>query len=271
MAKVCFVLGAGGARGVAHIGFLKAMDEHGIKPDFISGCSMGSIVGACYSKGITPDEMMKIVNSMKMSDLADASLFPFNKTSIMSSNKLRKKLEQVVGETTFDELSIPFECIGADIITGKVEILRTGSVAEAIRASSAIPAIFRPVEIGDKLLVDGGVFMPLPLICVKDFNADVIIVVDVLGPLPPFDRKKGLLPHVLRTVDANSYFLRTRQLKAYKHDLLICPKLKDMSQFKVENMQFAFDEGYKAGIENVEKIKEIIKRKSEQTIRSSNR
>ncbi len=271
MVKVCFVLGAGGARGIAHIGFLKAMDEHGIKPNFIAGCSMGSIVGACYSKGMAPDDMMKIVNSMKMSDLADASLFPFNKKSIMSSTKLRKKLEQVVGETTFDELSIPFECIGADIISGKVEILRTGSVAEAIRASSAIPAIFRPVEIGDKILVDGGVLMPLPLICIKDFDADVVIVVDVLGPLPPFDKKKGLLTHVLRTVDANSYFLRTRQLKAYKHDLLICPKLKDMSQFKVENMQFAFDEGYKAGLENAEKIKEIIKKKNAVKLHSSNR
>ena len=89
MIKTCFVLGAGGARGIAHIGFLQAMDENGIKPDFIAGCSMGSVIGGCYANGMSPSDMLKIVNTIKMNQIADASLFPFNKKSILKSSKLR--------------------------------------------------------------------------------------------------------------------------------------------------------------------------------------
>ena len=271
MIKTCFVLGAGGARGIAHIGFLQAMDENGIKPDFIAGCSMGSVIGGCYANGMSPSDMLKIVNTIKMNQIADASLFPFNKKSILKSSKLRKRLEELLDDVTFDKLKIPFECIAGDIVTGEVVVLKEGCVAEAVRASSAIPAVFRPVEMGDKVLVDGGIFMPLPLTCVKDFNADAVIVVDVLGPLPDYQRNKGLLNHVLRTVDANSAFMRRRQLKTFRHDLLICPELGNMSQFKVENLQFAYEQGYKAGLENAEKIKAIIEKKREQKLRSSNR
>lgn len=271
MVKTCFVLGAGGARGIAHIGFLQAMDDCGIKPDFIAGCSMGSVIGGCYANGMTPKTMLEIVDSLKMNQLADASLFPFNKKSILKSSKLRKKLEELLGDVTFDKLKIPFECIAGDIVTGEVVTLKTGSVAESVRASSAIPAVFRPVEMGDKVLIDGGVFMPLPLNCVKDFNADAIIVVDVLGPLPEFQRHKGLLTYVLRAVDANSAFLRRKQLKSYSHDLLICPDLGNMSQFKVENLRFGYEQGYKAGIENADKIKAIIEKKRKDKEHSSNR
>ncbi|MBQ3235025.1 MAG: patatin-like phospholipase family protein [Clostridia bacterium] len=271
MIKTCFVLGAGGARGIAHIGFLQAMDENGIKPDFIAGCSMGSVIGGCYASGMKPADMLKIVDTMKMSQLADASIFPFNKKSILKSAKLRKRLEELLGDKTFSDLQIPFECIAGDIVTGEVVVLKTGSVAEAVRASSSIPAVFRPVEMGNRVLVDGGIFMPLPLTCVKDFNADAVIVVDVLGPLPDYQKNKGLLNHVLRTVDANSAYLRRRQLKSYRHDLLICPELGNMSQFKVENLRFAYEQGYKAGLENAQKIKEIIEKKRASKIRSSNR
>ncbi len=271
MVKTCFVLGAGGARGVAHVGFLKAMDECGIKPDFIAGCSMGSVIGGCYASGMKPDDMMAIVDSLKMNQLADASLFPFNKKSILKSSKLRKKLEELLGDRTFKDLQIPFECIAGDIVTGEVVVLKEGSVAEAVRASSAIPVVFRPVEKGDRVLVDGGIFMPLPLTCVKHFNADAVIVVDVLGPLPEYQRNKGLLSHALRAVDANSAYLRRKQLRAHNHDLLICPELGDMSQFKVERLRFAYEQGYKAGIENADKIKAIIEKKRALKERSSSR
>ncbi len=261
MAKICFILGAGGARGISHVGFLQAMEENGIKPDFIAGCSMGSVVGACYASGMPPKKMMEVVKGLKMSDIADASLFPFNKQSLLRSVKLRKKLGDVIGHVNFEDLKIPFECIAADIVTGKVVTLKEGDVLDAVHASSAIPGIFKPIEKDGQILVDGGVFMPLPLNCIKDFDADVVIVVDVLGNLQEYS-PKGLLSHVLRVVDANSYYIKKRQLKGYKHDLLIIPKLGTMSPYKVEKLEFAYEQGYKAGIENLEKIKKIIAKKS---------
>lgn len=260
MAKICFILGAGGARGIAHIGFLQAMEENGISPDFIAGCSMGSVVGACYAKGMKPKEMMEVVKSLKMSDIADASIFPFNKQSLLRSVKLRKKLEEVIGKTKFEELKIPFECIGADIISGEVVTFNSGDVIEAVHASSAIPGVFKPVEKDGMVLVDGGAFMPLPLNCVKHFDADVVIVVDVLGELWEY-KQKGLLSHVLRVVDANSYYLKKRQLRAYRHDILVTPELGDMSQFKVEKLNFAYEQGYIAGLKNLKKIEKIIEKK----------
>ncbi len=261
MAKLCFVLGAGGARGISHIGFLQAMEEVGIIPDYIAGCSMGSVVGACYAKGMKPKEMMEIVKTLKMSDIADASLFPFNKGGILRSVKLRRKLEEVIGKTTFQELKIPFECIAADIVTGKVVTFKEGSVADAVRASSSIPGVFKPVEKDGMVLVDGGAFMPLPLNCVQDFHADAVIVVDVLGGLHDYN-KKGLLYHILRVVEANNYYIKKRHLHAYRHDLLICPELGDMSQYKVENLEFAYEKGYLAGVANVKKIQKILEKKN---------
>lgn len=258
--KLCFVLGAGGARGIAHIGFLQAMEENGIKPGCIAGCSMGSVVGACYAKGMKPFQMMELVKSLKMADIADASLFPFNKKGILRSVKLRKKLEEVIGDVEFKDLKIPFECIAADIVSGNVITLKEGSVVDAVRASSAIPAVFRPVEKDGMVLVDGAVYMPLPLNCVADFEADKIIVVDVLGKLRDYEQPKSLLSHVLRVVDANSYYLTKRQLHSYRHDLLIRPDLGEMSQYKVEKLEYAYEKGYEAGIKNLNKIKAIIRK-----------
>lgn len=262
MAKICFVLGAGGARGIAHIGFLQAMEENGIIPDCIAGCSMGSVVGACYAKGIKPTKMMEIVDSLKLSDIADVSLFPFNKKSLLRSVKLRKKLESVIGEeTTFEQLEIPFECIAADIVSGEVVVLKEGSITEAIRASSAIPTVFHPVEKDGRVLVDGAILMPLPLNCVKDFKADIVIAVDVLGDLKTYDSNKGLLSHLLRVVDVNSAYLSSAHVKSFKPNLVIKPNLEDMSQYKVERLNFAYERGYKAGLENAKKILKIIKKK----------
>lgn len=262
MGKLCFILGAGGARGISHVGFLQAMEENGIKPDCIAGCSMGSIVGACYAKGVKPKEMRKIVEELKLSDIADAFIFPFNKKSLLRSVKMRKKIENVIGmDTTFDSLEIPFECIATDIVSGEVFVYKEGSVVEGVCASSAIPSVFHPVEKDGKVLVDGATLMPLPFICVNDFNPDIVVVVDVLGDLKTYESKKGLLNHLLRVVDVNSLYLSSVHLKEYNYDLLIKPELKDMSQYKVENLQFAYDCGYKAGLENVEKIKKLLEKK----------
>jgi NTE family protein len=92
--KLGFALGAGGSRGVAHIGFLKAMEENGIVPDYISGCSMGSVVGACYAMGMSPDQMMEEVSKLKFTDIFDLSLDPFRNGALLRAKKMHKKLKR---------------------------------------------------------------------------------------------------------------------------------------------------------------------------------
>ena len=119
MKKLGFALGAGGSRGCAHIGFLKAMEEEGIRPDFVAGTSMGSVVGACYALGMSPTEMEDEVKKLKMSDILDLSINPLNNGGILRSEKLLKKLRQYIGEVKFNDLTMPFKCVATDLITGK--------------------------------------------------------------------------------------------------------------------------------------------------------
>lgn len=256
--KLCFVLGAGGARGVAHIGFLQAMEESGIKPDCIVGCSMGSVVGAAYSMGLSPKEMKAFAESLRSKDIIDLSPALFSKKSLLSSVKMQKKIKQVLGDVEFKDLKIPFECVAVDINKGKVVTLNDGLVEEAVRASSSIPTVFRPVIKDDMELVDGGILLRVPVENAKHFNADVVVAVDVLGDYRPHEVSKNIIEHALRVIDLADCVHTKKYLKEHKPDILIKPNLGDMSQYKVEKISFAYGQGYHSGLKYADKIKALL-------------
>ena len=259
--KLCFVLGAGGARGVAHIGFLQAMEESGIKPDCIVGCSMGSVVGAAYAKGISPKEMRSIAESLTSKSIIDVSPSFFNKKSILSSVKMQKRIKEILGDTEFKDLNIPFECIAVDVHKGNVVTFREGRVEEAVRASSAIPSVFRPVVIDDMELVDGAILRRVPVENAKHFKADVVVAVDVLGDYRPHEVSKNIIEQTLRVIDLADSYHTKKYLKEHKPDLLIKPNLGDMSQYKVERISFAYGQGYHSGLKYAERIKALLEEK----------
>ncbi|MBQ8407028.1 MAG: patatin-like phospholipase family protein [Clostridia bacterium] len=121
--KLGFALGSGGARGVAHIGFLQAMEEQGIVPDYISGCSMGSVVGAAYASGMTPQQMFSAVKNLKLIDLVDINIKP---GGVLDTRKMRKVLTKYLGDITFDQLKIPFVCVAVDMISQQVIEFKEG-------------------------------------------------------------------------------------------------------------------------------------------------
>ena len=260
--NICFVLGAGGARGIAHIGFLQAMEDNGIIPDCIIGCSMGSIVGACYAAGIKPKTMKEVAESLKKKDVIDVDPDFLSKKGLLRSVKMQLKLEKLLGNIRFDELKIPFECVAVDLISGKPVTLNEGIVEESVRASSSIPLVFRPVMKNGMELVDGGTLVRVPVKNAEHFNAKVVIAVDVLGRVIPKEiPTKNILELALRAVDVNDSHHTTNYLKKHCPDLLIEPELDDMSQYKIDNLSFAYEQGYIAGIENLEKIKQLIEEK----------
>lgn len=256
--KLCFVLGAGGARGIAHIGFLQAMEENGIKPDSIVGCSMGAVVGACYSIGIPPSELKKIAEELKFKDIVDLTFNIFSKKSILRSVKMRNKIAGLLENKTFSDTKIPFMCVAVDLVTGKSVGLKEGSLVDAVCASSAIPTIFRPVEKDGMDLIDGGILERVPVKYAKEFKANAIVAVDVLGKLQKYNETRSVLGHFLRTLDVVDCHNTNNYLKKYKPDIVVYPKLEDMSQYKVERLDFAYEEGYKAGIKALPKIKKIL-------------
>lgn len=258
--KLGFALGAGGSRGVSHIGFLKAMEEEGIKPDYISGTSMGSIVGACYAKGLTVAQMTKIVKKLKASDIFDLSLNPLGGASLLRSQKMRKKIKQYLGAVKFSELNIPFSCVATDVISGKKVVLGESDdeVCESVVASSSIPFVFKPVQKNGHLLVDGGVVARVPIEEVRSMGADVIVAVDVLGEIRPLDKKYNMFSLLSRMFEVTDNEISSYKRKQQKADLYLLPELGNMNQYKIKDIDFAIERGYMLGKKNADKIKKLL-------------
>lgn len=261
--KLGFALGAGGSRGVAHIGFLKAMEEEGVKPDYITGTSMGSIIGACYAKGYTSDFMFEEIKKLSIVDLMDISINPLKNGALLRAKKMHKKLaEYIDDEVVFSQLNIPFRCVAVDLITGNPVIFKDeDKVCESIVASSTIPGIFKPVEKDERLLVDGGLKCRLPVNEVKEMGADVVVAVDVIGQLRPNYKKMNVFSLMFRSYDIMDDEITRRKLKERKPDLLITPDLGDMDLYRFKDITMAYHQGYNAGKENVDKILKLIDRK----------
>lgn len=255
-------LGSGGARGVAHVGFLQALDENGIKPDYIAGCSMGAVIGGVYASGMPACEIREIVTKLRARDIIDISAIPLSKMALLRSKKVRDIIVEHVGGKKIEDFSIPFRCVATDLYSGNLHVFEKGDAVTAIQASSTIPGVFRPVKFKNKLLVDGGCLCRVPIKQVKDMGADVVVAVDVLKNCSqPIDDVHNILTMMLRVfdvMDANN----TKNLREKYNDicdLYIEPEMKGMSQYVIKELDRAYTEGYVAGVGSVNKIKELLK------------
>ncbi len=259
MKKLGLALGAGGSRGVAHIGFLKALEENGIKPDYITGSSMGAVVGGCYAMGMSPEEMMEEINKLKPTDIFDLSLKPISGGSILRSKKLRKKLVSYYGDKTFNDLKIPFKAVATCVNDGEVVAFDGDvSVCDGVTASASVPIVFQPVEINGKSFVDGGVKCRVPIKAVKDMGAEVVVGVDVLGDLQQEDKNYHLLSVVFRMFAIVDDELTAINVKKNKPNLFLVPDLGDMPQYKFKDLGVAHDAGYVLGKKYAKKIKHLL-------------
>lgn len=253
-------LGSGGARGVCHVGFLQALEEEGVRPDFIAGCSMGSVVGACYCAGMTPAKIKEAVLGLKMKDIVELNINPIRARALSKTTRIRKLLESYIGDISFEDLKIPFRCVAVDLIGGKVVTLSSGSVLDAVIASSTIPSVFTPTEKDGMLLVDGGVLERVPAETVKEMGAKVVIAVDALGDLQYTGQPENLISLILRMFDlqdANNT-ARMRTERDYI-DLWVEPRMGSMSQYIVKDLDVAYERGYEAGREKMEEILKLVK------------
>lgn len=259
--KLGFALGAGGSRGVAHIGFLRAMEEEGIKPDYISGSSMGSVVGGCYALGYSPDFMAKEIGGLKINELLDLSFNPVGNGALLRAKKMRAKLETYLKANTFNDAKIPFTCVAVDLLSGSVKLFSGDEkIIDGVVASSSIPGVFKPVAYNDMLLVDGGVRVRVPVDEVREMGADVVVAVDVLGDVRPMGKKYHIASVLMRVGEIYDAELTKRKILDQKPDFYLTPDLGDMSQYKLKGIDYAIEAGYKLGKENAEKIKKLLKK-----------
>ena len=158
--KTGLVLSGGAARGFAHLGVLKALEESGIKPDIISAVSAGSIAGAFYADGYTPDEILEIYTAKSLFDLIHITV---PKTGFLNADGLRNTLKKNLRAKTIEQLKIPMVIAVTDFLKGESEFLTEGNLVDAIMASSCVPVLFEVVKINDKHYVDGGVLNNMPV------------------------------------------------------------------------------------------------------------
>ena len=195
MAKpiVGLALSSGGARGSAHIGVLRVLEENGIVPDLIAGTSMGAYVGGAYACGASLDDLEHEWRSTSFLRAAKTLLPTIPWSGWTSGGEVVRMLRRSFGDATFRELERPFAAVATDLESGSPYVITDGSLVEAVRASLSVPGLFTPVWVNDHLLIDGGVSDPLPLRVVREMGADVVIAVDVL--VDPADVHMSGLPY----------------------------------------------------------------------------
>ncbi|MEJ5350873.1 MAG: patatin-like phospholipase family protein [Melioribacteraceae bacterium] len=177
--KIGLALGSGAARGLTHIGVLKAIEEHAIKIDYISGSSIGALIGGAYALGMSVKEIEDIALQTDWKLMAKIFLPSLSLSSIVNTRYLSEFLSTLFGNKTFDDLKIPFSAVTTDIQTGKMVVLEKGDLLSAIRASISVPVIFSPVTIGKHKLVDGGLVNPTPVDVVRKNGVDKVIAVNL--------------------------------------------------------------------------------------------
>jgi NTE family protein len=258
--KVCLVLSGGGARGAAHVGVLKVLEELRVPIDCVTGTSMGSIVGAAYASGIPIDGMEETLASMstrllfkdlppreeratrlKRDDATNLApveiglrdgdvLLPKGLVSGVQLESVLRRMSKVHGFHRFDDLPIPFRAVATDLVTGKPVVLSQGELAGAMRASMSVPGAIAPVRLEGRLLVDGGLTDNLPVGVARAMGADVVIAVNLGTPL----LKAEQLTSVLGVTDQMVNILTEQNVQASlaslrPNDILILPQLGDFS------------------------------------------
>lgn len=186
--RVGLALGGGGARGMAHVGVIRALERAGIPVDCIAGTSAGSVAGAAYATGLNGDQLLEMALQLRWRDILQP-VWP--RQGFISFARLESFFARVTGDPTFADLKIPYAAVATDLATGRQVVLREGRVARAVRASCSVPGIVTPVEVDGRLLIDGGMVNNLPISVVRDLGADVVIAVGL--SLPPGDYPRGPL------------------------------------------------------------------------------
>lgn len=238
--KIALVLGAGAARGFAHIGVLKVLAANHIPISMIFGTSAGSFVGSLYAYGYDPYQLEKMAVSLQKSELTDLAM---PNDGFVKGRKLEDFINRAVKNTPMEKLKIPFYCVATDIESGKEIIFGRGNTGAAVRASCSIPGVFQPARIGGRLYVDGGVTSPLPVEEARRYGADLVIAVDISASLDT-SRPGGIMDVLLKTV--NILYSELGNSEASRADVLIRPNVGNIASGDFSKRYDAIIEGEKA-------------------------
>ena len=242
--EVGLALSGGAARGAAHIGVLKCLEERRLKPAFLAGTSAGSIIASFYCAGLSVFEIEAIALNLKWANMLKLTV---PRLGLVNSTYMVDFICKTIGKLRFSDLKIPLAITAVDLVSGEEIVLQEGSVAEAVQASCAIPGIFTPVKRGTKMLVDGGLICNVPSRALQNKGLDYIIAVDLNA-----ERVLTRQPQNIFEVIMQSYDIVQKLLDEDSHqyaDLVVQPALGDISAWDIGKAKVFIQRGYNACVQ----------------------
>ncbi len=254
--KIGVAFGGGGARGMSHIGVIKAFEEFGLQFDYFAGTSVGSIIGSAYANGLTSNDMLEIAKDLRVKDIRT------NKVIFMPSKTdgLEKLMIDTFGDINIEDLKKPFSAVAVDIKSTKEVCITHGNLAKAVAGSCCVPGIFQPVEFGDRLLCDGGLQNTIPANVPRYFGCDYVIAVDC-NSTRTYGTDSSKVLDVLGC--AIRVLMKSNAVKGYLcADLVIGTDNKRFKSTSLEGIDEMVQQGYHNAIDLMPQIMQIFEGKA---------
>lgn len=202
---VALVLSSGGSRGLAHIGVIEALKEHGFQITSVAGSSIGALIGGLYAMGKL-DDYKEWVCTLNKKDVWELIDFAFSTKGLLKGKRVFERMQTFIPDARIEDFRIPFAAVAADLINQRQVVFRSGSFYHAVRASIAIPAIFTPVQTNDTILVDGGIINPLPISVVQRTSGDIVVAVNLYAQSD--NGYRPIMQNTTQTEQSKNYLYR---------------------------------------------------------------
>jgi NTE family protein len=221
--RIGLALGGGAARGFSHIGVIQVLEEAGIRPDFVAGTSAGSLVAALYASGKSGPEMAALAQAMDEGSITD---WAFPTRGLIRGEALARYVRDNTGNRSIEQMKLPLGIVATDLDNGSAVLFRRGDTGTAVRASSAVPAVFQPVKIGQREYVDGGLVSPVPVRFARQMGAELVIAVDISSP-PDGNATSDVMKMLLQTFAIMGRSINYFELR--EADIVLRPVLAGVS------------------------------------------
>lgn len=254
--RVGLALGGGAARGFAHVGVIQVLEEAGLRPDLVVGTSAGSLVAALYASGKSAAQLQQVAESMEEAAITDWTL-PLFSRGLLRGDALARYVSQQVGGRQIEAMPMPLGIVATDLHTGQGVLFQRGDTATAVRASSAVPAVFVPVRIAGRDYVDGGLVSPVPVRYARQMGADLVIAVDISSE-PEGNPSGDTLQVLLQTFAIMGKSINTFELK--DADVLVRPALTGVKSADFGARRQSIDAGRRAMRQQLATLRQRIQR-----------
>jgi NTE family protein len=247
-------LGGGAARGFAHVGVIQVLEEAGIQPDLVVGTSAGSLVAAMYASGKNSTQLRRVAETMEEAEITDW-MMPILNRGALRGEALARYVNTQVGNRLIEQMKMPLGIVATDLHSGEPVLFRRGNTGSAVRASSAVPAVFQPVKIGSREYVDGGLVSPVPVRQARDMGANVVIAVDISTD-PEGSPASDTFQILMQTFNIMGKSLNTVLLK--DADVVVKPALMGVKSADFAARRKSIEAGREAMLKALPRLKEVL-------------